>query len=117
MRRTSPATIRAIRRALPGGPMHDRLPEELRMLAVTVREFARERLDPLWQQVEREDCIPPEVLREMGDLGLFGAPIEEEYGGLGAGETGYSVVMEALGATSAAYMNVVGASCGLFGMT
>src|SRR5439155_25648139 len=97
--------------------MLEALPDDLKMLAATVREYVADRLEPIWQQVERDDRVPREVLREMGDLGLFGVPIPEEYGGLGAGELGYCVMMYELGKASSAYSNIVGASCGLFGMT
>ncbi len=97
--------------------MDDHLPEDIQMLVASVREYVESRLEPLWQQVEREDAIPPSVLREMGDLGLFGLSIPEAYGGLGLSYQGYVAVMEELGRTSSAYTNVIGASTGLFGMT
>jgi len=64
------------------------IPEELQLLARTVREFVETRLVPLEQQVEDADRIPDDVLREMASLGFFGLPFPEEYGGAGAGDLG-----------------------------
>ena len=44
------------------------IPEELRLLAKTVREFVEERLRPLEMQIEDQDRIPDDVMREMGKL-------------------------------------------------
>ncbi len=97
------------------GGLSFELSEEMRALQQSVREFVRDRLEPISQQVEREDRIPPEILREMGDLGLFGVPFPEAYGGLELGKLGYCLALEQLGFTNAAFSNVVGASVGLFG--
>ena len=59
------------------------IPDELQLLARAVRDFVETRLQPLEKQVEDSDRIPPEVLREMGELGFFGLPFPEEYGGAG----------------------------------
>src|SRR5919198_5945642 len=89
--------------------------EELRSLQQTVREYVRTRLEPISQQVEHEDRIPDEIVREMGELGLFGVPFPERYGGLELGELGYCLALEELGAVNAAYANLIGATVGLFG--
>lgn len=89
------------------------IPESLRMLSSSVRDYVRRRLEPLAQQVEREDRIPPEILREMAALGYFGLPFPEQYGGAGVGELGYCLALEELGKTNAAYTNILGAHCSL----
>ncbi len=98
------------------GGLSFELSDDLKALQRTVREYVQNRLEPISQQVERDDRIPPEVVREMGELGFFGVPFPEQYGGLGLGELGYCVALEQLGATNAAYSNLIGASVGLFGM-
>lgn len=93
------------------------IPPELEALAKEVRAFVDEQLEPISQKVEDEDLIPPLVLREMASRGFFGIPFPREYGGRAAGELGYCLALEQLGRTNAAYSNIIGASCGLCGMT
>jgi len=92
------------------------VPDELQLLRNTVREYVRDRLVPLSMEIERQELIPPDVLEEMKELGFFGLPFPEEYGGLGAGELGYCLAMEELGAANAAISNVIGGHSSLSGM-
>jgi acyl-CoA dehydrogenase len=92
------------------------IPEDLQLLRTTVRDYVRDRLQPLAMQIERDDEIPSEVLDEMKDLGFFGLPFPEEYGGLGAGELGYCLAMEELGHANAAISNIIGGHCSLSAM-
>jgi len=64
------------------------IPKELQEIAQTVREFVDERLEPIAYQVESEDKIPDSIIKEMGELGIFGLPFPAEYGGIEAGELG-----------------------------
>jgi acyl-CoA dehydrogenase len=93
------------------------VPEHLQDLADEVRTYVDERLEPIAQQVENDDEIPAEILQEMAERGYFGIPFPEEYGGRGLGELGYCLFLEQLGRVNAAYANIIGASCGLCGMT
>lgn len=63
----------------------------------TVREFAESRIAPHVAQWDREHHFPVDVVREMGDLGLFGLTAPEEYGGAGADFTSLCVAIEELG--------------------
>ncbi|MGH2442256.1 MAG: acyl-CoA dehydrogenase family protein [Chloroflexota bacterium] len=92
------------------------LPEDVRLLRDTVRQYVRERLLPLTMQVEHDDAIPAEIVQEMKDLGLFSIPLPEEYGGGGFGELGYCVALEELGAVNASYSNMIGGHASLCGM-
>lgn len=92
------------------------IPEDLQLLRTTVRDYVRDRLQPLSMTIEREEAIPPDVLGEMKEIGFFGLPFPEEYGGLGAGELGYCLAMEELGHTNAAISNIIGGHCSLAGM-
>lgn len=56
--------------------------ESLAQFTDTVARFVRERLIPAEAQVAEEDCIPDELLRGMGELGLFGMTLPQEFGGL-----------------------------------
>jgi acyl-CoA dehydrogenase len=87
--------------------------ETLNALIDTVRRFVRERLVPLEARVAHEDRIPPDVIGEMRELGLFGMTIPEAFGGLGLNtEEECRVVME-LGWTSPAFRSVIGTNNGI----
>jgi acyl-CoA dehydrogenase len=58
-------------------------PESLQDLIRGVRRFVQQRLVPLEERVAEEDQVPPEVVEEMKELGLFGLSVPERYGGLG----------------------------------
>ncbi len=93
------------------------VPEELQLLAQTVRQFVEERLQPIEKQVEDSDEIPDAVLKEMASLGFFGLPFPEEYGGAGAGDLGYCVALEQFGRASAAFSNLIGAHTSIGSMS
>ena len=93
------------------------IPEELQLLARTARDFVETRLQPLEKEVEETDKIPSDLLREMGQLGFFGLPFPEEYGGVGAGDLGYCLALEQFGRTSAAFSNIIGAHTSIGSMS
>lgn len=59
------------------------LDEEQLALIDGVREFAQQVIAPVSAQHDREKTFPYEIISQMGDMGLFGLPIPEEYGGQG----------------------------------
>jgi len=59
--------------------------ETLDQLIDTVQRFVQERLIPNERKVEELNDIPPDIMQEMKDLGLFGLTIPEEFGGMGLG--------------------------------
>jgi len=65
--------------------MNFELTEEQKLMRETARNFARDRIAPLIKEDEKAHRFRPELVRAMGDLGFFGAVIEEAYGGTGAG--------------------------------
>ncbi len=93
------------------------IPDELQLLARTVRDFVETRLAPIEKQVEDTDEIPGEIVREMAALGFFGLPFPEEYGGAGAGDLGYCLALEQFGRTSAAFSNLIGAHTSIGSMS
>jgi len=56
---------------------------EFAEITATVRRFVRERLRPAEPRLEAEDGVPPELLAQMKELGLFATSLPPEYGGLG----------------------------------
>ena len=89
------------------------LPEDLKLLKRSIREFVEKELWPLTDHLEQHDEIPKSALDKMKEMGLFGLPFSEEYGGAGIGELGYCVALEELGRASAAFSNVIGAHCSI----
>src|SRR5690242_10289779 len=63
----------------------------------TVREFAEAEIAPHVAQWDREHHFPVDVVRKMGDLGLFGLIAPEEYGGANGDFTSLCVAIEELG--------------------
>ena len=88
-------------------------PDTLDQLLHTVRRYVRERLVPLEAEVAENDAVPPEVIAEMRDLGLFGLSIPEEHGGLGLSVSDEVRVVQELGWTSPAFRSVFGTNVGI----
>jgi acyl-CoA dehydrogenase len=86
---------------------------EWRDLTATLREFCRDRVDPLWREIEATNDIPPTLLAEAAELGLFGLSIPEEYGGLGLPMVARALVYEELGRTHAGFTSIIGTHCGI----
>src|SRR3954447_26618696 len=63
--------------------MDYRLDEEHETLRKTVEEFPRDFVAPQAERLDADEEFPYDIVRQMGDLGLFGLPFPEEYGGMG----------------------------------
>src|SRR5437667_1684497 len=74
---------------------------EIDMLRTTVRDFAEDRIAPLAAEIDRTDRFPIELWPQMGELGLHGITVEEEYGGAGMGYLAHCVAMEEVSRASA----------------
>jgi isovaleryl-CoA dehydrogenase len=77
------------------------LGEELDALRATVAKFARERIAPLADSMDRENRFPRELWPALGELGLLGITVEEEYGGSGLGYLAHVIAMEEISRASA----------------
>jgi short/branched chain acyl-CoA dehydrogenase len=65
-------------------------------LRALVRDFARNEVAPHAEAWDRDHHFPVDVVRAMGDLGLFGLPFPEEYGGSGGDFTALCIAIEEL---------------------
>ncbi|WP_127112826.1 acyl-CoA dehydrogenase family protein [Shimia sediminis] len=73
------------------------LDEELEMIREQFRRYADERVVPNAHEWHlKDDYIPMEILEELGEMGVFGLTIPEEYGGLGLSKASMVVVSEEL---------------------
>ncbi len=87
--------------------------ETLTLLLDAVRRFVTDRLVPAEEALAHTGEIPPDIVAEMRELGLFGLSISPEYGGLGLTmEEEVRVVFE-LGQTSPAFRSLAGTNIGI----
>ncbi|AOM81547.1 Butyryl-CoA dehydrogenase [Salisediminibacterium beveridgei] len=82
--------------------MELRFSEEQIMMRDMVRQFAREKVAPSVEDMETNETFPAAILKEMGELGLLGIPVEEEYGGAGMDFTSYIIAIHEISKVSAA---------------
>ena len=73
------------------------LPDEYQQLAKTVRDFAREVVAPVAAKHDAEHSFPYAVVAGMAEMGLFGLPFPEEYGGMGGDYFALCLALEELG--------------------
>jgi alkylation response protein AidB-like acyl-CoA dehydrogenase len=73
---------------------------EVRELA---RKFARDRILPMVEHDEETQTFRPEIIRELGELGLTGIPTLEEWGGMGLGYQEYIAVVQEIASVNASY--------------
>src|ERR1044071_7375071 len=72
------------------------LTDEQRLLRDTVRDFARQEVAPVAEELDRTHSFPYELVAKMGELGLMGIPFPEEYGGGGGDTLTYALAVEEL---------------------
>src|SRR5271167_296007 len=73
------------------------LPDEYQQLAKTVRDFAQSVVAPVAARHDAEHSFPYEVVAGMADMGLFGLPFPEEWGGMGGDYFALCLALEELG--------------------
>jgi short-chain 2-methylacyl-CoA dehydrogenase len=72
------------------------LSPEQELVRETVRAFARERVAPVAEELDRESRFPYELVAELAELGLMGIPIAADYGGGGGDTVSYAIAVEEL---------------------
>ena len=82
-------------------PFDFQLGEAADMIRDATSRFARDRIEPLAAEIDRDDRFPVELWPEMGALGLHGITVEEEWGGLGLGYLEHCVAVEEVSRASA----------------
>ena len=86
------------------------LTDEHRMLRAMVREFAENEILPIARDIDREASFPWDNVAKMAELGLFGVPWPEEYGGAGMDTLASSIVSEELAKFCPSHSITVGAT-------
>jgi butyryl-CoA dehydrogenase len=69
------------------------LDEQQQMIQDMTRQFADERIAPEAAEIDRDHKYPAEIIKEMGELGLMGIAIPDEYGGAGMGYVEYVLAL------------------------
>ena len=83
------------------------LEEEERMIRDSALAFAQEKLLPRVQQAYMSEETDPAIFAEMGELGLLGSTIPEEYGGIGAGYVAYGLVAREVERVDSGYRSMM----------
>jgi isovaleryl-CoA dehydrogenase len=95
------------------GSMTFDLGEDVNALRETVHKWAQERIKPMAAAIDRDNVFPAALWREMGDMGLLGVTVEEDYGGAGMGYLAHTVAVEEVARASASVSLSYGAHSNL----
>ena len=87
--------------------LEDQLIEDERLTRDSARAFAQEKLQPRVINAYREEEVAPEIFRQMGEMGLLGITVPEEYGGLGAGYVTYGLVAREIERVDSGYRSMM----------
>ena len=87
--------------------LEKQLSEEERMLRDASKTFAQEKLQPRITKAFQNETVEPQLFKEMGEMGLLGTTIPEEYGGLGAGYVSYGVVAREIERVDSGYRSMM----------
>lgn len=82
-------------------------------LREAVRAFAQKEIAPIVAEMDEKEEFPTATVARMQQEGYFGVPIPEEFGGLGLGKVGYSILAEELGRVDASHVAIVAAHTSL----
>jgi len=89
------------------------LGEDVNALREMVHRWAQERVRPMAGKIDSSNEFPPELWREMGELGLLGITVDEEFGGAGMGYLAHVIAVEEIARASASVSLSYGAHSNL----
>ncbi len=93
------------------------LTEDQIMIRNLMKDFAEKEILPKARDDDRNERFPKDILDKMAPLGFLGAPLPEEYGGLGIDTIAYILMIEELGRVSFALRSIVSVHVSLFQQT
>jgi len=76
--------------------------ESLELLRSSVREFAEKVVKPVARRIDQENAVPPDIIRQVADMGYFALRVPQEYGGPGLSTLESVIVVEELARASGA---------------
>ena len=91
----------------------DQLSEEEKMISDSARAYAQGKLTPRVRDAFREEKTDPAIFKEMGELGLLGVTVPEEYGGTGAGYVSYGLVAREIERVDSGYRSMMSVQASL----
>ncbi len=94
----------------------DLTPEQEAIRAVA-REFADREIAPYAAQWDREERFPAEIMPKLAEVGFLGAPIPEEYGGMGVDAVAYACIIEEIARADSNVRSIISVNCSLVGLT
>ncbi|HHY20501.1 MAG TPA: acyl-CoA dehydrogenase [Bacilli bacterium] len=83
--------------------------QELKMFQETIQAFAKEKIEPVAALIDIEEKVPDALMKEMKEMGLFGVPFPEEYGGSGFGWRAQYMLMEEVAKYEGSIPSIIGA--------
>jgi alkylation response protein AidB-like acyl-CoA dehydrogenase len=92
------------------GGMDFSIPETIRDYLNSVSLFVKKEIEPLAEEIDRQDAIPQSLIRKMGEMGLFGLCIPKKYGGLGLNTLESCIIVEELAKAGLAFVRLIGGS-------
>jgi glutaryl-CoA dehydrogenase len=87
--------------------LQDQLTTEERMIADAAREYAQGKLAPRVHEAYRTESTDPSIFREMGELGLLGITIPEEYGGANLNYVSYGLIAREIERVDSGYRSMM----------
>jgi len=76
--------------------------EGLELLRSSVREFAEKVIKPVARRIDQENAVPPDIIRQVAEMGYFALRVPQEYGGPGLSTLESVIVVEELARASGA---------------
>lgn len=83
--------------------------QELKIFEDTIHQFAKNEIEPLADKIDRNHEVPEKLMKEMQEMGLFGVPFPEEYGGSGMGWRAQFVMSKVLAQYEGSIPSIIGA--------
>ena len=93
--------------------MNFALGEEIEALRTLAHRWAQERIKPISSEIDKTNKFPSELWKEMGELGLLGITVDEEFGGVNMGYLAHTVAVEEVARASASVSLSYGAHSNL----
>ncbi len=93
--------------------LEDQLSEEERLVRDSVRDYAQERLMPRVRDAFRNETFDRDIFTEMGELGIFGTLVPEEYGGSNLNHVAYGLVMREIERVDSGYRSMISVQASL----
>ncbi|MCB1491919.1 MAG: acyl-CoA dehydrogenase family protein, partial [Rhodobiaceae bacterium] len=87
--------------------LEEQLSEDERMIRDAARAYAQEQLQPRVIDAYREESTDPSIFREMGELGLLGPTVPEEYGGAGINYVSYGLIAREVERVDSGYRSMM----------